>query len=76
MARGKLGSGCINGLVDGQEVTPELVSKKCRNGPLLDDHYHEWPIRELRPGRHTATVVRVFETGKNISREIEFAGQV
>lgn len=60
--------------VDDSEVTPILVSKKRPSGPLLNDHYHELQLRELKPGSHTATVVvRVMATGKECSRTLDFS---
>lgn len=60
--------------VDDSEVTPMLVAKKRPSGPLLNDHYHELQLRELKPGKHTATVVvRVMATGKECSRTLDFS---
>jgi hypothetical protein len=55
-----------------------LVSKKRPSGPLLTDHYHELQLRELNPGRHTATVVvriiTTVTTGEEVSRTVDFSG--
>jgi hypothetical protein len=60
--------------VDGNEVAPTLVSKKRPNGPLLDDHYHHLHLPDLKPGKHTATVViRVLATKMEVERKVEFA---
>jgi hypothetical protein len=64
--------------VDNSGVTPMLVSKKRPSGPLLTDHYHELQLRELNPGRHTATVVvriiTTVTTGEEVSRTVDFSG--
>lgn len=61
--------------LDGKEAPPTLVSKKRPSGPLLNDHYHELQLRELKPGSHTATVmVRVIATGEERSRTLNFSG--
>ncbi|MBE0540198.1 MAG: terpene cyclase/mutase family protein [Verrucomicrobia bacterium] len=61
--------------LDGREMMPTLVSKKRPSGTLLNDHYHELQLRELKPGKHTATVVvRVIATGEQLSRTLSFSG--
>jgi hypothetical protein len=61
--------------VDNSEVTPTQISKKRPSGPLFTDHYHELQLRELKPGSHAATVVvRVIETGEQVSRTVSFSG--
>jgi len=59
--------------VDGTENMPALVSKKRRNGPLLEDHYHHLHLPSLTGGVHTATVVaRVLATNAEVQRTLEF----
>lgn len=61
--------------LDGREATPTLVSKKRPNGPLLNDHYHQLHVPELKLSNHTATVVvRVIATGEQLSRTFSFSG--
>jgi hypothetical protein len=54
--------------VDGQAVVPQLVVIKQPGRDVLVDHFYVHAMRDLTPGRHTATaVVRVI--GKDVERE-------
>ena len=55
--------------VDGRDVTPELVVKKQAGRDVLVDQYHQHPMPDLAPGKHTArAVVRV--AGKDVENEM------
>ncbi|MCA1685777.1 MAG: terpene cyclase/mutase family protein [Planctomycetia bacterium] len=59
--------------VDGMDVAPTLVSKGKGDGTPLRDHYHQYHLPAVPPGRHTATaVVRTLAAGAESSRTIAF----
>jgi prenyltransferase beta subunit len=59
--------------IDGEDVTPTLVTKKRPNGNGVDDHYHQLHLLEPTPGKHTVrAVVRVVATKSESDRVIEF----
>ena len=59
--------------VDGNDVTPTVVSRKRPNG-LLEEHYHGFALPgDVPRGQHTATaVVRVLATNTELTRTVEF----
>ena len=62
-------------VVDGREVTPDLVAPNARWGAFRD-HYHYHHLSEPAPGKHTATAtIRVPATGAEQSHTIEFTGR-
>jgi hypothetical protein len=61
-------------IVDGEEVSAKLVEKKRTGaGPAYADHYHEFHLPSLLPGKHTVKAV-VRDVGSKVesSRSIEF----
>jgi hypothetical protein len=55
--------------VDGRDVTPELVVKKQTGRDVVVDQYHQYPLPEITPGKHTArAVVRL--VGKDLENEM------
>jgi prenyltransferase beta subunit len=60
--------------VDGAGVHAEEVARRAgRNRNSLSDRYHLWQMANPTPGEHSATaVVRVLESGEEISQNIRF----
>jgi hypothetical protein len=59
--------------VDGAKVSPVLVTKSRPNATGLADHYHQFPLTDPIPGKHTAkAVVRRVGTSQESSQTIEF----
>jgi len=59
--------------VNGRDVKPTLVTKKRPTGTGLADHFHQFHMPDLVPGRHTVrAVVRNVATKAESSRTVEF----
>ncbi len=63
--------------VDGVKVDAEEATKRAgRNRNALSDHYYLWRIPEATPEEHNATaVVRVLESGEELSKNIAFGAK-
>ncbi len=60
-------------MVDGVEVSPELVEIKKPQGAGLTDHYHQFHLLNPAAGKHSVTAcVREVETKRELSRTVEF----
>ncbi|QEL15644.1 prenyltransferase/squalene oxidase repeat-containing protein [Limnoglobus roseus] len=60
-------------VVDGKEVSAELVAKKNPTGTAHLDHYHLLSLPKLAAGKHTVSAtVRAVGTGAESSRTVEF----
>ena len=60
-------------IVDGAEVSPQLVAKKAPRGAFHTDYFHQFHLTNPAPGRHIAeALVRVLETKAEVKRRIEF----
>ena len=61
-------------VVDGDEVTPILVTVDGGKKPNLQDHYHVYHMPRPSAGEHSAVVrVRVLATGAELERSIRFS---
>jgi len=60
--------------IDGNQVTPTLISTKAPRGNLLADHYHYFHIDNPTPGPHfTEALVKVTDGNAELRRRLDFS---
>lgn len=60
-------------IIDGNPVTPALVSTKAPRGNLLADHYHHFHLDNATPGPHTAeATIKVLASNTELHHRLDF----